>query len=79
MENQQKNQQLLGAWVFVGLITAGLLGFGVTMNATASARQHHHCNEPGCTNDDCPIEHPGFTCRVTDDNICNCIVPPPGA
>jgi hypothetical protein len=51
---------------------AFIAGSGVSL-----AQMHEHCTTTGCKENGCTANHPGFECKVTDDDVCNCVDPPP--
>jgi len=72
MDPKQRVRGMLGSAIFVGIIAAGVLGYNVPVRAG-----HLHCTDDGsCQDIGCTENHPGFSCHVTDDNNCRCIVPP---
>ena len=64
----ERRRSIAGMFVLAGVTAASfVLGSNVSL-----AQDHTHCTVL-CNNAGCKENHPGFDCKVTDDNVCNCV------
>jgi hypothetical protein len=67
-----KNRSTVGLLLLAGVTAAAL----IAGTSVSRAQVHTHCTTTGCEELGCSEHHPGFECKVTDDDVCNCVDPP---